>query len=83
MDSMVPYRWMESDPGRYKTACDVARATGFEMQWAHQIGTGYLSCWSRDNRTILIQQLSDGVEVFSNHATPTRFSVLKTWLSVL
>ena len=76
-----PYDWMSRDDARYTRVCNMLREAGFTALWLDRIETGALSCWGRSKTTLLVQQLGDGVEIYSNADTPRTFEDIAEWLN--
>lgn len=79
--SKEPLSLMSDDTSRYYKACAIARESGFDQVWHAEVPTGRLSCWSRHAVVLLIQQLGDGVEIFTNQETPRDFAGIAEWLN--
>ena len=65
----------------YYHACAIARRSGFESTWSGEVPTGKISCWTRHTITLLIQQLGEDVEIYTNQETPDSFAGISEWLS--
>jgi len=81
---MTAEQWqhlMKDKPDRYYKGCAIARESGFELVWSAKVPTGRISCWVRYTVVLIIQQLDDGVEIYTNQETPRDFAGIAEWLN--
>ena len=72
-----------NDPARYKRMMDLVRNAGGNHAWTRVTPAGDMSCWTLGRTVLLVQQIGNSVEVYTNSVTPNTWEDIETWLGTL
>jgi len=81
-ESINPVSFMSKSTERYKKACAILSGLHYTPIWEQEIETGLLSLWGHSSTLVMVQQVSDGVELYSNHSGRT-FAEVESWAAGL